>query len=104
MARQGLYVEEVRNDQDLLSFIRLPWEIYRGDPHWVPPLIKDHLSKFSPTHPFRSHAKMILFLARKGERPAGRIAGIIDYHYITFIRRRSASSGSLNRFLIHTLP
>lgn len=84
MARPELQIEEVKNQKDLLTFIRFPWEIYRGDRYWVPPLTKDLLLKFSPKHPFRSHAEMTFFLARQGEKPVGRIAGIIDHHYIEF--------------------
>ncbi len=84
MIGQDLRVEEVRNQKDLMSFIRFPWEIYRGDRYWVPPLLKDQLSRFSSTHPFRSHSEMILFLAHRGEKIAGRIAGIIDHNYIQF--------------------
>jgi len=84
MTRRELYAEEVRSEQDLMTFIRFPWKIYQDDRHWVPPLIKDLLSKFSPNHPFRSHSEMILLLAYKEGEIAGRIAGIIDHHYIEF--------------------
>jgi hypothetical protein len=84
MTRQGLYIEEVKSQQDLMAFIRFPWKIYQGDRYWVPPLIKDQLSKFSPNHPFRSHSKMILFLAYREGKIVGRIAGIIDHNYIEF--------------------
>jgi hypothetical protein len=84
MIRQDLHIGEVKNKQDLMAFIRFPWEIYKGDRYWVPPLIKDQLLKFSPNHPFRSHSEMILFMADKGGRTVGRIAGIIDHHYIKF--------------------
>ena len=84
MTRQDLYIGEVKNKQDLMAFIRFPWEIYKGDRYWVPPLIKDQLSKLSPNHPFRSHSEMILFMADKGGQTVGRIAGIIDHHYIKF--------------------
>jgi hypothetical protein len=63
MTKQELQVEEAKNQQDLMTFIRLPWEIYQGDRYWVPPLIKDQLQKFGPNHPFRSHSEMIFFLA-----------------------------------------
>ncbi len=84
MTKQDLRVEEVKNQKDLMAFIRFPWEIYQGDRYWVPPLLKDQLSKFSPTHPFRSHSEMILLLAYRGEKIVGRIAGIIDHNYIQF--------------------
>jgi hypothetical protein len=84
MTRQDIRIGEVKNKQDLMVFIRFPWEIYKGDRCWVPPLIKDQLSKFSLNHPFRSHSEMVLFMADKGGQIVGRIAGIIDHHYIEF--------------------
>jgi hypothetical protein len=93
MARQELTLQEVKNQQDLMTFIRFPWEIYRGDRYWTPPLIKDLLSKFSPAHPFHSHSEMILFLARRGEKIVGRIAGIIDRNYIEFHQKKEGFFG-----------
>ena len=84
MIKQELKVEEVKNQKDLMAFVRFPWEIYQGDRYWVPPLIKDQLLKFNPSHPFRSHSQMILFLAYRGGKILGRIAGIIDHNYIEF--------------------
>lgn len=84
MTGQELYVGEVKTEQDLIAFIRFPWKIYKDDRCWVPPLIKDQLLRFTPSHPFRSHSEMILFLAYKEGRMMGRIAGIIDHHYVEF--------------------
>ena len=88
MTKRDFSVEEVRGKDDLMTFIRFPWEVYRGNRYWIPPLIKDHLSKFSPAHPFRSHSDMILLLARRDGKVAGRIAGIIDHNYIEFHQER----------------
>jgi len=83
-----LHVEEVRNQGELTSFIRFPWHIYKDDRYWVPPLIKDQLQKFSPEHPFHSHSEVILLLAKRGGQIVGRIAGIIDHHYVEFHREK----------------
>jgi len=88
MAGRELHVEEVRNERDLRAFVRFPWQIYRNDRFWVPPLIKDQLLKFSPKHPFHSHAGMNLLLAKRAGGIVGRIAGIIDRHYIEFHREK----------------
>ncbi len=88
MTRQDTHIGEAKNKQDLMAFIRFPWEIYQEDRYWVPPFIKDLLSKFSPSHPFRSHSEMILYMADKGGRLVGRIAGIIDHHYVKFHREK----------------
>ncbi len=84
MTASKISIEEVKTRHDLMAFIRFPWKIYQGNLYWVPPLIKDHLQKFSPKSPFRGHAEMVLYLAYRGNEIVGRIAGIIDRHYIEF--------------------
>jgi hypothetical protein len=91
--REELRIEEVKSQRDLMAFIRYPWEIYKGDRYWVPPLIKDQLHKLSPKHPFRSHSEMIFFLAMKEGKPVGRMAGIIDRNYIEFHREKTGFFG-----------
>jgi hypothetical protein len=88
MAGREFQIEEVRNERDLKAFVRFPWQIYRGDRFWVPPLIKDQILKFSPKHPFYSHAEMNLLLAKRAGVIVGRIAGIIDRHYVEFHREK----------------
>jgi hypothetical protein len=93
MTEQKLRIEQVGNRQDLMSFIRLPWKIYQGDRNWVPPLIKDHLQKLSPHHPFFFHSEIILFLAYREREIVGRVAGIIDHHYIEFQKEKTGFFG-----------
>lgn len=88
MNEDEIEVSEVRTKQDLSAFIRLPWDIYRTCPTWVPPLLKDQNSKLNPSHPFFSHAKMILFFARRKGTAVGRIAAIIDRNYIEFHQQK----------------
>jgi hypothetical protein len=84
MTAQELTLQEVKDHHELMTFIQFPWKVYQGNPHWVPPLIKDQLQKLTPQSPFLSHAEMALFLARRGEETVGRIAAIIDRNYIQF--------------------
>lgn len=84
MTKRELCIEEARNKHDLVTFIRFPWKIYKGNRYWVPPLVKDQGKKFSPSNPFLSHSEMILLLAHRAGEVVGRIAGILDHHYIAF--------------------
>jgi hypothetical protein len=93
MTTQDLRLEEVKDKRDLLAFIRFPWQIYKGNPYWVPPLIKDYLSKFSPDHPFSRHADMVLLLAKKKDQILGRITGIIDRRYVEFHEEKTGFFG-----------
>ncbi len=83
-----MIIKEVKDKKELLDFIKLPWKIYKDCDRWVPPLIKDQLKKFSPQNPFLSHSDLILLLALRGDEIVGRIAGIIDHHYIRFHNER----------------
>ncbi|MGQ9636725.1 MAG: N-acetyltransferase [Thermodesulfobacteriota bacterium] len=104
-------LQEVKDQRGLLRFIRFLWKLYQGDPQWVPPLIKDHLKKFSPQHPFLSHAQMKLLLALRGGDVVGRIAGIIDHHYVQFQEEKvgffgffeSIKDSKVGKTLFHTV-
>jgi GNAT superfamily N-acetyltransferase len=74
---QPLEVAPVRGRRDLEAFIALPYELYRGDPRWVPPLRRDVRDLLSRTkNPFFEHAEAEYFLARREDRVVGRIAAI----------------------------
>jgi len=70
----------VETKRELKTFVKVPFEIYKGDPYWVPPLIMDDLETFNPEkNPAFEHAEAKLFLAYKNGKVAGRIAGILSH-------------------------
>jgi hypothetical protein len=72
----------VENEVDKMRFIKFPWEIYRGNPNWVPPLIYDVRKNLDEKkNPFYTHAKIKMFLALDGKTPVGRIAAIVNNHH-----------------------
>jgi hypothetical protein len=82
----SIKVFPVRNKKDKMRFIKFPWEIYKGNPYWVPPLIMDR-KKILDTkkNPFYKHAEIELFLAERDGAVVGRIAAIKNdlhnYHH-----------------------
>lgn len=72
----------VTTDQDLESFLRLPWRIYQEHPHWVPPLLFEQRQLLTGRHPFFEKAEIRLFLAKRGGEVVGRIAAILDGHFL----------------------
>jgi hypothetical protein len=75
-------------------FVELPYDLYAGDPHWVPPLRRDEHRRLSPRHnPFLAHAEMALFLATRDGRIAGRVAAIDDRAHNAFHHERLAWFG-----------
>lgn len=72
-------VRSVDTRADIKRFISYPFEKYRHDPHWVPPLLFDERQKFnSKKNPFYQHARMELFLAYRTGEVVGRVAAIDD--------------------------
>lgn len=72
-------IREVASRGDLDKFIKLPLNLYRNEPHYVPHLIADRKKFFDRRkNPFFSHARVVFYLAFKDGRPVGRIAGIVN--------------------------
>lgn len=74
-----LTVQPVRTEHELKVFLTFPWQIYRKDPCWVPPLIEDFRQKLDPARsPFWKNARRELWIAWRDGHPVGTVAGIVD--------------------------
>ncbi|HUQ13146.1 MAG TPA: N-acetyltransferase [Novosphingobium sp.] len=79
MASSEISIAPVAGKADLAAFIDLPFRLYAGDPHWVPPLKGEVRELLTPgKNPFFEHAEVQLFLARRDGRVVGRISAHID--------------------------
>ncbi|MGD8625446.1 MAG: N-acetyltransferase [Anaerolineae bacterium] len=82
MASASIDIIPVTTPEQRRAFARFPWQIYRHDPHWVPPLFGDRLKLLDPEgHPFWEHADQQLFLARRGEEIVGTISAHINHRH-----------------------
>lgn len=67
--------EMVLTKKQLKQFIMLPFELYKDDPAWVPPLISEQNKFFNPRkNPYYQHSEVQLFLALDGDKVVGRIS------------------------------
>lgn len=83
-----LKVTDVQNATELMSFISFPWEVYKDDAFWVPPLISERKEFLDKEHsPFFEHAKADFFIARRGEKIVGTIAAFTDELFNQFQER-----------------
>ncbi|MDC1141580.1 GNAT family N-acetyltransferase [Planctomycetota bacterium] len=75
-------IETVTNPHKHKGFFELPWEIYKGDPNWVPPLRMAIKVQLNPDKgPFFKHGKAAFFVAIKNGEVVGRIAAIDNPYY-----------------------
>ena len=82
---EKLEIKEVSSKKDFSVFMDLPWDIYKGDSVWVPPLkeaVKGDLDV--EKNPFYKNAKRRLFLAYKNGKAVGRIAAILNNRHNSF--------------------
>lgn len=76
-------VAQVTGRRDLSEFIKLPYTLYAGCPHWIPPLKRFQRRDFCPRrNPYYQHAEVALFLARQNGQPAGRISAQVDQEHL----------------------
>lgn len=81
----GVEIVAVNGKQSLKEFIEFPYTLYRGDPHWVPPLqiaVKELLDR--EKHPFYRNAQAEFYIARQNGRVVGRVAAIVDQAHNRF--------------------
>ena len=80
-----LQISPVQTDSDLMTFITFPWEVYRDDPYWVPPLISERRTFLDPQrNPFFQHGRGQYLLARRGARVVGTIGAFTNDLYNQF--------------------
>jgi GNAT superfamily N-acetyltransferase len=78
-------VRPVGSRRDLTRFIKLPWRLYRNEPHWVPPLISERRQFLDQErNPFFEHAEAEYLLAWRGGEVVGRISAHIDRNFNEF--------------------
>lgn len=66
------------------QFIRFPFDLYRNDPHWVPPLLMDMRQIFDrKKHGFYEHGMAHFLLAIKDDRVVGRLAVLNNHNMQT---------------------
>lgn len=79
-ASPSCVVRPVQSRRDLRRFVQFPYDLYRGNKFWVPPLRTEQFETLNPKkNPFFEHGQMQLFLAfGSSGNVVGRIAGILN--------------------------
>jgi GNAT superfamily N-acetyltransferase len=74
-------VELPRDRGGVTRFLKVAPAVYRDDPNWVAPIISDRRKVLGAENPFFAHARMALWVAVRGGRDVGCIAGVVDDHH-----------------------
>ncbi|MFC4097777.1 GTP cyclohydrolase [Euzebyella saccharophila] len=73
-------IKEVVSKDELKTFVKFPFALYKDSPYWVPPIIYDELETFDKDkNPAFKNAQAQFFLAYKNNELVGRVAAIINH-------------------------
>lgn len=79
MSSSNIEIRPALTKSDRKAFVKVLWEIYKGEPNWVPPLIMERMDIINPAkNPYFQHAEVRLWIAYKDGKPVGRISAQID--------------------------
>jgi hypothetical protein len=72
-------VRRVQSKTDRKAFVDFAWEVYKGDPAWIPPLKDEVHGLITPgKNPWFEHARAELWLAERDGKVVGRISAQVD--------------------------
>jgi len=75
----GVTIVPITSRREISQFIQVPYNLYQGDPNWVPILEMEQRSWFKKSHEFYSHGAAQGFVALNSNgRPMGRIMAIYE--------------------------
>ena len=91
---QKIDIKKVSSQGDYLTFVEFPFTLYRDNPFWVPPLVKDEIETLDPQlNPVYQNATASLFLAYKNGEVVGRVAAIINWIEVKEIKKNKVRFG-----------
>ncbi len=75
-------IKEVITKKDIKQFVDFPFNLYKADKHWVPPLKKDEIKQLNAeSNPAYEFCEAKFWTAWNGNTCVGRIGGIINHAY-----------------------
>jgi hypothetical protein len=89
-----IVIKEAKTQEELQAFVKFPFTLYKDNPYWVPPLIKDEIETIDPNlNPVYQNADAQLFLAYYKEKVVGRIAAIVNWIEVNEIKKSKVRFG-----------
>ena len=75
-----IIIKQVNNGLQRRRYATFPWQIYKDDPLWVPPLIPERMKLLNPQKgTFFSHGEAAFFTAYKDGKLVGTIMAAVDH-------------------------
>lgn len=83
VVKSNIKVTQVASRADRKKFFLYPWELYKNDPLWIPPLRMNQEEGLNfRKNPFYERAEIQTFYAERDGEVVGRIAAIVNHAHI----------------------
>ncbi|RPG71584.1 MAG: N-acetyltransferase [Flavobacteriaceae bacterium TMED120] len=87
-------IREIESRRELVDFVHFPFQLYKGNPYWVPPIVKEELEMLDKkVNPVFNNALAHYFLAYKDGEIVGRIAAFINWIEIKELKKSKVRFG-----------
>lgn len=82
---KAITVVECTTKAERRRFIAFQWEVYQGDPYWVPPLMSEREAFWDrDRNPFFEHSDATMFMAMRDGRVVGTIAAVHNTRHLRY--------------------
>jgi GNAT superfamily N-acetyltransferase len=86
----SLLIKEVENKKELNDFVNLPYQLYKENKYWVPPMKMDEHGALNPEkNPAFEFCKVKLWVAYENGKCVGRIGAIVNPLWIEKINEKT---------------
>jgi GNAT superfamily N-acetyltransferase len=87
-------IKEAKTKKEMTEFVKFPFQLYKNNPNWVPPIIKEELDSFDKNvNPAFDHAEAYFYLACIDNQVVGRIVAIINWQEVNQQSKRKVRFG-----------
>ncbi|HLA56276.1 MAG TPA: hypothetical protein VK623_09260 [Flavobacterium sp.] len=87
-------IKEAISKAEIMEYVKFPFSLYKNNPYWVPPLISEEAESFDKNkNPIFKNADARFYLAYKDNKPAGRIAAIINWDEVNGQQKKKVRFG-----------
>ena len=88
---------DTNNSNDVDKFVDFPFELYKGNKLWVPPLVSSAKKVLSnERHPYYEHSIADFFIVENDNQTLGRIAVMENRNYNNYRKSKTAFFGFLD--------
>lgn len=89
-------VREVKSSKDWKIFVDLPFQIYKNNSFWVPPIKKNELKSFDPSNDIFKSVEAKFLLAFKDNKAVGRVVAIVNWTEVNELKKSKVRFGWLD--------